>query len=338
MKRTVFGQLADGSDVEQITLSGDGLQLSILTYGALIQDLRVEHDGASRPIVLGFPHLAPYLSVARHFGAVAGRCANRIRAGELPLDGKIYQLSLNERNRTHLHGGLGGFSCRNWSVEEVTSEVVRLSLHSAAGEDGYPGAVDVSCIYRLLPERRLAIELSAVTDAPTVVNLATHSYFNLDGSDTIADHRLMIPAECYLPVDDALIPTGERRPVAGTAFDFRELRRVEMPGEAPQRYDHNFCIAETPAETPIRLARLEGAREGIAMEIWSDQPGLQFYDGIGVNIPAELSGGQPLGAHAGLCLEPQLFPDAVHNESFHSPILRPGETYMQRTEYRFFTA
>lgn len=337
MKKTIFGQLANGSDVEQITLSNDGLQLSVLTFGALIQDLRVEHGGSSKPVVLGFPTLAPYLSAARHFGAVAGRSANRIKGGELPLDGEIYQLSLNENNRTHLHGGFGGFSTRNWAVTDITENSIALSLHSAAGEDGYPGAVDIGCTYRLLPQQCLAIELTAITDAPTIVNLATHSYFNLDGSPTIAAHRLMIPAETYLPVDDALIPTGERRAVAGTAFDFRQLRPVEMAGAAPQRYDHNFCIAQAPAETPIRVARLEGATGNIAMEIWSDQPGLQFYDGIGINIPAELSGGQKLGAHAGLCLEPQLFPNAVHNESFHSPVLRPGETYKQRTEYRFFT-
>jgi aldose 1-epimerase len=333
MSRLVFGQRPDGATVERVILAAHGLRLSVLTMGAIIQDLAVEKAGVARRIVLGFDTLEPYLGKARYFGCVAGRSANRIRGGELTLDGVTHQLELNERDKTHLHGGANGFPGKIWSIAAEMPESVTLALHSPDGEGGYPGAVDVTCTYRLAPEQRLVIELEARTDRTTIVNLATHSYFNLDGGGAdILGHRLRIAAEHYTPVDADLIPTGEIAAVAGTPFDFRETRAVGRGG-----YDHNFCIAREPAPEPRLAARLEGPVSGLALEVWTTEPGLQFYDGAYLDLSATADGAS-VGAHAGLCLEPQRYPDAPHHPHFPSSVLQPGETYRQVTEYRVFTA
>jgi aldose 1-epimerase len=331
MSRSVFGRLPDGATVERLTLAAHGLRLSVLTLGAIIQDFAVETPEGGRRLVLGFDMLDPYLGDARYFGCVAGRSANRIRGGELRLDGVTHQLELNENGKTHLHGGMSGFSGKIWRIAAETPESVTLALHSPDGEGGYPGAVDVSCTYRLAPERRLVIELEAKTDRKTVVNLATHSYFNLDGGADILAHRLRIPADHYTPVDADLIPTGEIAAVAGSPFDFREPRAIADGGR-----DHNFCIAREPSAEPRLAARLEGALSGLALEVWSTEPGLQFYDGGYLDLSAAPNGASAGGPHAGLCLEPQRYPDAPHHRHFPSTVLAAGETYRQVTEYRVF--
>jgi aldose 1-epimerase len=331
MSRSVFGQRADGATVERVALAAHGLRLSVLTLGAIIQDLAVETPAGTRRVVLGFDTLAPYLGQARYFGCVAGRSANRIKGGELILDGVAYQLELNEKERTHLHGGANGFPAKTWRIAGETAESVTLALHSPDGEGGYPGAVDVTCTYRLAPDRRLVIVLEATTNRTTIVNLATHSYFNLDGGPDILGHRLRIAADHYTPVDDDLIPTGEIAPVAGTPFDFRTPRAVEQGG-----YDHNFCLAGQPGADPRLAARLEGPDSGLALEVWTTEPGLQFYDGGYLDLLITPNGASAPGAHAGLCLEPQLYPDAPHHPHFPSSVLRPGESYRQVTEYRLF--
>jgi aldose 1-epimerase len=321
----------DETPVHRITLRGGDLAVSILTYGATIQDLVVQGPSDPRNVVLGFDTCDEYLAQRLYMGSVAGRFANRIAAGRFTLDGTPYQLSRNENGVNHLHGGANGFSRRVWSVAQVTERAVALSLVSPAGEEGYPGTLTATCRYSIEGERCLRIALSAATDAPTVVNLATHSYFNLAGEGDILGHRLQIPAQTYLPTDAALIPTGELASVTGTGFDFRTLRPVRLPDAPTQRYDNTLVLA--PSDGQVRqAARLECA--GIALELWSTEPGVQLYDSGSMRTIAG-RGGATYRPFSGLCLEPQRFPDSPNQPGFTDCTLRPGETYRQITEYRF---
>jgi aldose 1-epimerase len=320
----------DEAPVHRIALRGGDLDASILTYGATIQALRVHGPRGPRHVVLGFDSCAEYLAQRMYMGAVAGRFANRIAAGRFSLDGVDYQLTRNENGVNHLHGGARGFSRRVWSIAQVTDRAVELSLLSPAGEEGYPGTLTATCRYSIEGERCLRIALCAVTDAPTIVNLATHSYFNLAGEGDILAHRLQIPADAYLPTDAALIPTGELASVAGTGFDFRTLRPLRLP-DAPQRYDNTLVLA--PPQAGLRqAARLESG--GLALELWSTEPGVQLYDGGSMRTIAG-RGGATYRPFSGLCLEPQRFPDSPNRPGFTDSTLRPGETYRQITEYRF---
>lgn len=320
-----------GATVHRIDLRGGGLDVSILTFGATIQQLRVHGPRGPRHVVLGFDSCEEYLKQRMYMGCVVGRFANRIAAGRFALDGAAHQLSRNE-NGNHLHGGVEGFSHKVWSIDSVAERAVSLSLVSPAGEEGYPGTLMVGCYYSIEDERCLRIALTAVTDAPTIVNLATHSYFNLDGQGDTLRHRLEIPADAYLPADDAGIPTGEFRSVAGTHFDFRTLRAVRPP--AAQRYDNTYVLA--PSAGHVRkAARLEGSE--IAMEIWSTEPGIQFFDGATMRPVAGRDRGV-YAPHSGLCLEPQRFPDSPNRSAFTDCSLYPGQQYRQITEYRFDSA
>lgn len=322
MARKVFGATNDGVTVSEIGLGNGALTLSILTHGARIHDLTFQ----GKPRVLKFQSIDDYLTHAVYAGAVAGRYANRIANGRFSLDGQNYQLPCNERGRTHLHGGVKGFAHRNWDIVDDSNSHVTLGLVSPAGEEGYPGTLTARATYRLDGDD-VRIELTAMTDAPTIINLATHSYFNLDGGGDILGHRLTIPAPHYLPVTADLIPTGEIAPVAGTAFDFRTPKEV---GASGQRYDHNFVVSPQRVTEPRLMASLEGAASRTRLDLLSTEPGVQFYDGGYLN-------GGGFGAHAGLCLEPQVFPNSPNEPSFSNAVLRPGETYRQLTIYRFGT-
>lgn len=327
-----FGTLPDGTDVHRIPLSGHGLEAGILSLGATLQSLRF--DG--RPVVLSHDNLAAYAEPGAYFGAIAGRCANRIAGGRFTLEGKSYDLPRNENGRTHLHGGMKGLSHRPWTVTEASGTSVTLAYRSPDGEEGYPGTLDLTCRYALVGEGVLRIALTATCDRTTVINLATHSYFNLDAPEggVIDDHVLMIPAEAYLPVDGDKIPTGELVPVAGTPFDFRQPRRV-----GDFAYDHAFVLAPDSVPTPRPVARLQAGRSGgIVLEIASTEPAVQFYTGDFLGPQARTAAARAYGRRAGLCLEPQRFPDAPNQPSFPSIVLRPGETYRQITEYRFHRA
>ena len=334
MRQTAF-TMPDGTAVDLLTISAGGYQAKILALGASIADLIVPVAGAGRSVVLGLADYADYVEQGRHMGAVAGRCANRIVAGTFTLDGKSYQLPLNERGVTHLHGGNMGFGRRVWTVEMASETRVELSLDAVDGEEGYPGHVRARCVYSLIPEGVLRIALTADTTAPTLVNLATHSYFNLAGSQTILDHTLTLAAEHYTPVDERLIPTGEIAAVAGTGYDFRKPSRIgEQRAKTPTGFDHNFAVAGTPSADPRFTARLASPTGDLALDIWSTEPGVQFYDG---QYLPDTDGfrGRKGNQHAGCCLEPQRFPDAINHPNFPGAVLRPGETYRQVTEYRF---
>jgi aldose 1-epimerase len=327
-----FGVLADGTAIQEITLRKGPLEASVLTLGAIIRDLKV--DG--RSVVLGFDDLQSYLDHSPYFGVVAGRCANRIAGGRMTVEGQDYQLDLNENGRHHLHGGSEGFSRRVWSIEQSDKASVLLKLVSEDGDMGYPGRVESLLRYTLTGSGALRLKMTATTDRTTPVNLTQHSYFNLDGSPTILDHTLEIAASDYLPVDGDLIPTGEIRKVAWTPYDFQEGRKLRRkPGEEDVIYDHNFCLSDAPRDQLQFAAALEDAAGDRRMEVWTTEPGLQLYDAAGVDVPVPGLDGKRYGAHAGLCLEAQRWPDSVNHEGFTSVLLRPSETYSHVTEFRF---
>ena len=327
-----FGALGDGTPVEEVTLKKGFLEAKVLSLGATIRDLKVH----GKSVILGFDTLEGYLNHSPYCGVIAGRVANRIKDGNLEIDGKTYQLALNENGVTHLHGGTTGFSRRVWTFEQHDNASVLLKLVSEDGDQGYPGRLETLVRYTLTGAGALRIKISAKTDQTTPVNLTQHSYFNLDGSESILDHNLEIAAEEYLPVDERKIPTGERRKVAWTPFDFRSGRRIRRgPADAAESYDHNFCLAENRREAVEFAAALEDSNGGMRMEVWTTEPGLQFYDGGKVDIQEPGFDGRVYGPNSGLCLEAQCWPDSVNHAAFPSVLLQPGQSYNHITEYRF---
>ena len=319
-----------GTDVHEAEIAApDGTVARVLGYGAILRDLIVPlPDGTTRRVVLGFGRAEDYADNPDYLGVTAGRHANRIRDGRFTLDGTTHRLTLNERGRTHLHGGTGGFSRRHWRLVEVAPDAVTLALTSPDGEDGYPGTVEARCTYRLSPAT-LRVEMTATTDAPTVVGLAHHSYFTLVPGRPVTELMLTVAGAHYTPVGDDLLPTGEIAPVAGTPLDFRTPRPVGTAGGL----DHNFVLDARPPGFAF-AARVAGP--DLALEVWTDQPGLQVYDGAYLkDAPGVGLDGARHFPNAGLCLEPQTFPDGPNQPAFPSPVLRPGETYRQITEYRF---
>lgn len=345
MPRQDFG-LLDGRTVEDIALeNAGGASARILTYGASLRDLVVPLEGGgTQRVVLGFGDFESYLEHPRHFGAVAGRYANRIAGGRFVLDGKAHQLPLNLNDRHTLHGGPAGLGRVNWTVLDHDPASVTLGHVSPDGEQGFPGTLTLTCRYRLLDPAVLRVELAAFTDQATVVNLAHHAYFNLDGSDDILDHELMMRAHVMTPVDAEGIPDGSMQPVSGTPYDFRRPRPVRMADAEGRRiaYDNNFMLRRErrePGGAGVELAHaatLASAKNRLSMEVWTTEPCLQFYDGGKLAIRAPVGhDGRACGPAAGLCLEAQHAPDSPNNPHFPTTVLRPGELYRQVTEYRF---
>lgn len=327
-----FGRTAQGETVLRVPIGGNGLTAWIMNWGAAVQDLRLE--GHDAPLVLGFDDFESYPAHSPYFGATAGRYANRIRGGKFVIDGQRFEADPNFLGKHTLHGGANGIGKRVWQVADTGPDFVRLSTIDQAGQPGFPGNLDISCTYSLKTAGALRIEFEATTDSPTLCNLAHHSYFNLDdgGWSDILGHRLMLPAAAYLPVDAEMIPTGVVQPVDGTEFDFRLAREIRSQGEQIA-YDHNYCLAAARAE--LRLAAWAQGRTGVEMEVWSTEPGIQFYAGHKVAREVPGLGGRRYGAHAGFALEPQVWPDSPNHPYFPQAVLRPGETYRQVTEYRF---
>ena len=329
------GRTDEGQVFEVPIGTAAGAKADILSWGAVVRDLLVPVGGQLRRVVLGFPDFAPYPQHSRNFGAIVGRCANRIRAGRFVLGGREYQLSLNQDGRQHLHGGFKHFGKRNWSVAAHDERGVTLAIAARDGEEGYPGNLDAQCRYELAEPATLRITLTARVDAPCPVNLAHHSYFNLDGKGDVAGHSMQIAADRYTPVDADLLPTGEIRSVEGTVYDFRDERQIARSAREAVAYDVNFALAGRRRDAPQFAARVLSSSRDLAMEVWTTEPGLQFFDGhkLGVAVPGH--DGATYGPRAGLCLEPQVFPNAPNEPGFPDCILRPGETYRQVTEYRF---
>ncbi|MEU7828181.1 aldose epimerase family protein [Nonomuraea sp. NPDC049129] len=312
----MFGTLPSGEQVERLELSSGRLRASVLTYGAILQSLEV--SGVN--VVLGLPTLEDYLTRSRYFGAVVGRYGNRIAGGRFTLDGVEHRLPLNNGPNS-LHGGNRGFDRKVWTVAEATDSSVTLTLTSPDGDQGYPGTLTASVTYTL-EDDALRLDYTAETDAPTVVNLTNHSYFNLAGSGDVLGHVIQMDAEHYLPVDDDKIPTGEPAPVKGTEFDFTTPHAVGERYDGG--YDHCFVL-----DGGIRVTEPVG---GLTMEVTTTEPGVQFYAGGMLDGVAT-----PYGPHAGLCLETQHFPDSPNQPQFPSTVLRPGETRTSTTSYRFTT-
>ncbi len=342
---TMFGKLDDGRAIREVVLRcASGAKATIMEWGAVLRDLIVMGPHGPQRVVLGFPTLNDYPNHSPHFGAIAGRYANRIKDGRFVLDGVAHQLPLNQGGKHSLHGGGQGFSKRPWTILHHDAASVTLGLVSPDGDHGYPGAVTVTCRYTLVDPGILRVELTATTDAPTILNLCHHTYFNLDGSTDILDHDLSVRANLITPVDADLIPDGSLVPVSGTPFDFltpRPIRRDNADGTR-HWYDHNFVLRREKREPRgadgldlAQAATLTSAKSGIAMEVWTTEPCLQVYDGFKTDTPVPGLDGQRYGACAGICLEPQHAPDSPNLPHLPSTELRPGEIYRQCTEYRF---
>lgn len=326
-----FGEMPDGTAVARVTIRGGGLTARFLSYGAVLQDLRL--DGHGPALVLGFESLDPYLRHSPYFGATAGRCANRIRGARFELDGETFRTDPNALDRHTLHGGRAGIGKRVWTVAEATESAVALTIEQPDGDMGFPGRLRIRAEFSLPGDGVLAIRYRAETDRPTLCNLAHHSYFALDDSGTVLDHRLAIAGETYLPTDADFVPTGEVRPVAGTPYDLcggPTIRAANAGGPM----DCNFCLGR--ARAPIReVGWLESPASGVRMAIRTTEPGIQVYDAARIDVPVPGLDGRRMGNYAGVALEPQVWPDAIHHPDWPQAVLRPGETYDQRTEFAF---
>ncbi|MEU3251663.1 aldose epimerase family protein [Streptomyces sp. NPDC006997] len=322
---THFGTLSDGTEVRSWTLERAGVRVRVLSYGGIVQSVEVpDRTGRAGNVVLGFADLAGYEEhPGPYFGALVGRYANRIGGGSFPLDGRTYEVTRNE-GPSCLHGGGRGFDQRVWDVIPDGPYAVRLSRVSPDGEEGFPGRVEVSAVYALEESGALRIDYEAVTDAPTVLALTNHSYWNLGGVDggpeSTTGHELRIDASRYTPVDADLIPTGVAE-VAGTRFDFRAARK------AGSGYDHNYVLDKGVTEAAEEIAELYDPASGRALTVATTEPGLQLY------TADQVTG--PFAPGCGVALETQHFPDSPNRPEFPSTVLRPGEVYRSRTVYGF---
>ncbi|MBT8045147.1 MAG: galactose mutarotase [Verrucomicrobiae bacterium] len=346
---TEFGALPDGSKAKLYTLTNKhGVEARITDFGATLVSLMVpDKDGKLADVTLGFDNPAAYLAKENpYFGATVGRFGNRIAHGKFTLDGKEYSLATNNSPGDipcHLHGGNKGFNRVLWKGEaDEAGNAVTFTYVSADGEEGYPGKLTTKVTYTLNDDNELIWEAEATTDAPTVLNLVHHSYWNLSGEPTtsINDHLLTLDAEHFLPTNAGLIPTGEKAPVADTPMDFTQAteigKRVEADFEALKLaggYDH--CWVLKSGKGVRRAARLEDPKSGRVIEIFTDQPAIQFYGGNFLDGTVAGKGGVKYPHRSGLCLETENFPDAPNNKDFPSAVLRPGETYKHVMIHRF---
>ncbi|MEV6111562.1 aldose epimerase family protein [Streptomyces sp. NPDC052109] len=320
----LFGTLSDGTEVHRWTLERAGTRVEILTYGGIVRSVEVpDREGRTANVVLGFAGLDGYLAHPEpYFGALVGRYANRIAQARFPLDGAVYALERNSGPNS-LHGGARGFDKRVWAAEalEDAAHGVRLHRVSPHGEEGFPGRLEVSATYTLDASGALRIAYEAVTDAPTVINLTHHGYFNLAGSGHAGGQKLRLAASRFTPVDADLIPTGAREDVTGSRFDFRASRKVGSG------YDHNFVLDKGVTGAPEEVAELHDPASGRTLTIATTEPGLQLYTAD--HLP------EPFAPVAGIALETQHFPDSPNRPDFPSTVLRPGEVFRSETVYGF---
>jgi len=351
-KQARFGTLPDGREVKAVTLTNErGVSATVISYGASLQSVVLpDQAGQKVDVAPGHANMDGYLKTPNYFGATVGRVANRVAAGRFTLDGKTYSVPVNDGPNS-LHGGTTGFDKVLWEVVEVASGAtakVTLRYVSPDGDQGYPGKLTVLATYSLNERNELVIDYKATTDKTTVVNISNHAYWNLAGegsAEGAMGHIVTIPAETYTPVDATLIPTGEFKPVEGTVFDFRTPRAVNdrvRDGRDPQivygrGYDHNWVIGRSVTKDQHLMARVVEPVSGRGFELWSNQPGLQFYSGNFFNATVRGKQDQIYRMGDAIVLEPQGFPDTVNQPALGSARLEPGQTYHNVMTYRFTT-
>jgi aldose 1-epimerase len=350
IERKPFGKTPAGESVEIFTFTRAGAPTVAITNlgGHIVSILASDRAGRVADVTLGYRDFAGYLGDTSYFGSIVGRYANRIAKGRFSLDGKTYTLATNNGPNS-LHGGPTGFQKRVWTPKIVSGkdgDALELTYVSKDGEEGYPGTLTAKVVYSLRADGGLALDYTATTDAPTVVNLTNHAYFNLagEGEGTILGHEMQIEADAYTPVDATLIPTGERRPVEGTSFDFRTPvaigARIDAADEqlkAGGGYDHNYVLRGKAGE--LRLAaRVVEPKSGRVLEMLTTEPGVQFYSGNFLDGKVIGKSGKAYVRRSAFCLEAQHFPDSPNQPSFPPVVLRPGQTYRQTTIYRIAVA
>jgi len=345
-----FGKTPDGQPVDLYVLTNkNGVEAAITNYGGAVVSLKVpDRNGKFGDVVLGYDALDGYVNDKSYFGAIVGRYGNRIGHAQFSIDGKTYTLAKNNGENS-LHGGIKGFNKAVWAAKELPAkngQSLELTYLSKDGEEGFPGNLHVRVVYTLTDSNELKIEYSATTDKKTVVNLTNHTYFNLagPGSGDILGHQLVIEADKFTPVDAALIPTGELRDVPGTPLDFGKATaigaRIDQDDEQLKLghgYDHNFVLRRA-AGAPISLAaRVMEPNTGRVLEVWTTEPGVQFYTGNFLDGTARGKGGLAYARRSAFCLETQHFPDSPNQPKFPSVVLNPGEKYSTTTTYKFTT-
>jgi aldose 1-epimerase len=351
LKASDFDTIVDGKKTALYFLKNkNGMEAAITNYGGKVVSLIApDRDGKMADVVLGFSSIHAYLNAnGPYFGALIGRYGNRIAKGRFTLDGKDYQLATNNNGINHLHGGKKGFNAVVWDAKQISSQILELTYLSVDGEEGYPGNLQVKVTYTLTDNNELQITYTATTDKATVINLTHHSFFNLqgEGNGTVNDHLLTIYADKYTPIDSGLIPTGEIADVAGTPFDFRKPKAIKQDINTPNQqleyakgYDHNFVLnANDKVKNGLTLAaQIEEPLSGRVMEVWTNEPGMQFYGGNFLNGNDTGKSGKAYLYRSAFCLETQHFPDSPNEAKFPTTVLRPGETYQSTCVYHFFT-
>lgn len=344
-----FGQTADGEKVDLYTLTNaNGVEAKITNYGGTVVSLKVpDKNGKFDEVVLGLNSIAEYQKGTAYFGAIIGRYGNRIGKGRFTLNGVEYKLAVNN-GENHLHGGIKGFDKVVWTAKEIRTKngpALSLTYLSKDGEEGYPGNLNVTVIYTVTNRNELRIDYSASTDKDTVVNLTHHSYFNLagEGNGDILNHQLMINAAKFTPTDAGSIPTGELKAVRGTPFDFNQPTaigaRINQPDEQLQLgkgYDHNYVINGVVG-TLRRAARVYEPTSGRVMEVWTTEPGMQFYTGNFLDGTLTGPRGKPYQYRNGFCLETQHYPDSPNKPAFPTTVLKRNRKLSSTTIYRFST-
>lgn len=330
MSTRLFGTMPGGDPVGEVVIAAGAFTAKIISWGAVLRDLRIDLKTEVRPLVLGFDRFDHYLRHARNQGANVGRYGGRIRNGRLIIDGHAFSLARNLEGRHHSHGGFLGLGRRNWRFLEVTKTSAMLEVVSPDGEEGYPGALVLRCRYEV-SALGISVELTATSDAPTPVNILHHSYFNLDGAGQIDGHTLQIGAKDWLEADADGLPTGRLMAVAGSGMDFSQPRLLT----SDERIDTSFVLAPVPREEPVHAATLTSSCRDLAMHVATTEPGLHFYNGYAAAAPVPGLDGRPHLPSSGLCLEATRFNDAVNIPAFGDVVLRPGRTYRQKTEFAF---
>ncbi len=340
IKKEAFGKTADGKNVDLYTLTNaNGSKAEIMTYGAIVTSLHVpDRDSNLADIVLGYDTLDEYIKASPYFGAIVGRYGNRIAKGKFTLNGSKYTLATND-GENHLHGGIKGFDKVVWNAETIETDAgpaLKLTYLSKDGEEGYPGNLNCTVIYTLTNNDEFKISYEAETDKPTVLNLTHHGYFNLAGHDSgdILGHELMLNADHFTPVDEGLIPTSEIKSVKGTPMNFTKPMPIgSRIAEVKGGYDHNYVLNK-PDDSLTLAASVYEPKTGRVMEIFTTEPGIQFYSGNFLD-GSNKGKGAVYNKHNGFCLETQHFPDSPNKPNFSSVVLKPGEKYTHLTVHKF---